>query len=257
MWSHLGDSIYHSLQSMFSTRFTRNSTFQTTYTWSKNIGTTTFGYVGSDTIFADNANSRVNRGPVDFDRRHVLSMNLVYNAPLLDGSNAFIRHTLGGWELGSIYSYASGPALTIQGNSGLGDVTGTGRSGRFGARPLRDYSQPCHLSGSPSGQWLNPAAFTYNGYQLGTFGNSGPGQCAGPPINDFDLSFNKNWRVGFLKNRFFGESARIQFRLETFNLLNHPQFRFNGQNTNFGVSGAVPVDASGADCTSAPTTCVA
>jgi hypothetical protein len=44
-----------------------------------------------------------------------------------------------------------------------------------------------------------------------------------------------------------------------FNVFNHPQFRFNGQNLGFNVSGLIPVNAAGADCrpSNDPTTCVA
>jgi len=249
MWSHTGDSIYHSLQSMFTTKFQNNSMLQVAYTFSKNLGDTTLGYVGSGTVFADNTNHRANRGPVDFDRRHVLSATLIYNLPALTKANALVRQVAGGWESNSIVNYASGNALTIQGNSGVGDPTGTGTSGSFTGRPMRDYSQPCHLSNSPRDQWLNPKAFTWNGYQLGTFGNSGPGQCPGPPIDNVDFAIDKNWRMT--------ERTKLQFRLEMFNVFNHPQFRFNGQNLSFNVSGTTAVDASGNNCHNAPTTCVA
>jgi hypothetical protein len=250
IWSHTGDSIYHSLQTMFSNKFQNNSMLQIAYTWSKNLGDTTFGYVGTGTVFADNTNHRINRGPVDFDRRHVLSATLIYNLPALTNKNAVLRHIAGGWESNTIVNYASGNALTIQGNNGLGDVTGTGTSGSFTGRPLRDYSQPCHVSGDRL-QWLNPKAFTWNGYKLGGFGNSSPGACAGPPVDDVDFSIVKNWKMT--------ERYKLQLRLEMFNVFNHPQFRFNGQNLGFNVSGLIPVNASGADCrpSNDPTTCVA
>jgi len=260
MWSHTGDSIYHSLQSMFTTKFQNNSMLQVAYTFSKNLGDTTLGYVGSGTVFADNTNHRANRGPVDFDRRHVLSATLIYNLPALTKANALVRQVAGGWESNTIVNYASGNALTIQGNSGVGDPTGTGTSGSFTGRPMRDYSQPCHLSNSPRDQWLNPKAFTWNGYQLGTFGNGGPGQCPGPPIDNVDFAIDKNWRMT--------ERTKLQFRLEMFNVFNHPQFRFAGQNLSFNVSGSTStilgadggtyvVDASGAPCKATPSTCVA
>ena len=260
MWSHTGDSIYHSLQSMFTTKFQNNSMLQVAYTFSKNLGDTTLGYVGSGTVFADNTNHRANRGPVDFDRRHVLSATLIYNLPALTKANALVRQVAGGWESNTIVNYASGNALTIQGNSGIGDPTGTGTSGSFTGRPLRDYSQPCHLSNSPRDQWLNPKAFTWDGYQLATFGNGGPGQCPGPPIDNVDFAIDKNWRLT--------EGTKLQFRLEMFNVFNHPQFRFAGQNLSFNVSGStstIPgadggtyvVDASGAPCKATPSTCVA
>jgi hypothetical protein len=269
MWSHTGDSIYHSLQAMFTNKFQNNSMLQVAYTFSKNLGDTTFGYVNAQTVFADNTNHRANRGPVDFDRRHVLSATLIYNLPALAHSNMLLRQVAGGWESNTIVNYASGNALTIQGDSGLGDLSGTGTSGTFTGRPLRDYSQPCHLSNSPRDQWLNPKAYTWNGYKLGTFGNSGPGACAGPPVDDVDFAIVKNWKMT--------ERMKLQLRLEMFNVFNHPQFRFNGQNLGYNVSscntltgpvgakvcdtskdtGTYPVNASGADCRSTPTSCVA
>jgi len=225
---------------------------QVAYTWSKNLGNTTFGYVGTNTVFSDNSNSRINRGPVDFDRRHVLSGTMIYYLPEMKNTNAALRQVVGGWETNTIYNYASGNALTIQGSSGLGEVTGTGTTGGlFTSRPLRNYSEPCHKSSGPRDQWLNPDAFTWDGYKLGTFGNSSPGICPGPPVNNVDFSIVKNWKMT--------ERLKLQLRLEMFNVFNHPQFRFNGTNLSFNVSGAVPVNASGTDCRPSgdPSTCVA
>jgi len=242
---------------MFTTKLHRNSMFQAAYTFSKALGDTTFGYVDTNTVFSDNTNPRTNRGPVDFDRRHVLSANLIYNFPEFAQWNAIARQFVGGWETSTIVNYASGNAITVQGSNGLGDATGTATTGGlFTGRPLRIYSQPCHLSNSPRGQWLNPAAFTWNGYQLGTFGNGGPGQCAGPPVNNVDLSLDKNWSLPFIAGA-FGEKARLQFRIDFFNVSNHPQFRFAGQNLAYNVTGVMPVDAAGNDCSGNPSACVA
>jgi hypothetical protein len=276
IWSHTGDSIYHSLQAMYSNKFQNNSMLQVAYTFSKNLGDTTFGYVGTSTVFADNTNHRQNRGPVDFDRRHVLSATLIYNLPALTNSNRLVRQVAGGWESNTIVNYASGNALTIQGSNGLGDATGTGTtSGLFVNRPLRDYSQPCHLSNSPRDTWLNPKAFTWDGFKLGTFGNSGPGVCAGPPVDNVDFAIVKNWKMT--------ERLKLQLRLEMFNVFNHPQFRFNGATLAFnspGCSTFIPgpggvgqvcdaknpvnpdlgswaVDASGLSCKATPSSCMA
>jgi hypothetical protein len=191
---------------------------------------------------------------VDFDRRHVLSSNLIFNLPTLAGANGFLRAVAGGWETSTIVNYASGPALTIGGASGFGNVYGTGSAGQFASRPLRVLGQPCHLSNSPSGQWLNPAAFTWSGFQLGGTSNTGPGQCAGPPTNDVDFALDKNWAWPW-KNKLFGENARIQLRLESFNLFNHPQFRFNSANLSYNVTGAKAVDAGGGPCSATSTAC--
>jgi hypothetical protein len=38
----------------------------------------------------------------------------------------------------------------------------------------------CKPSSGPKEQILNPAAFTLNGFKLGTVGDAGPGICDGP-----------------------------------------------------------------------------
>ena len=51
---------------------------------------------------------------------------------------------------------------------------------------------------------------------LGQLGNAPRRLFYGPGIENFDLALIKNLR--------FGQSQRLELRLETFNLLNHPQF---------------------------------
>src|SRR5260370_31258493 len=92
IWSHTGDSIYHSLQAMYSNKFKNNSMLQVAYTFSKNLGDTTFGYVATSTIFADHTNHRQNPSPEDSDRMHVLSPTLIDHLPALTTSNKLVRH---------------------------------------------------------------------------------------------------------------------------------------------------------------------
>jgi hypothetical protein len=249
IWDHRGDSIYHSLQAMFSSRWGKNSIFQSSYTWSKNISTTTLGYIGTSTVVSDTYNSAANRGLADFDRRHVFNASLVYNLPALDGQNSLLRSVFGNWETSTVVNVASGPHLTISG--GVNNVSytqpsngitvktgfnpwGVANAGSFGARPIR-ASASCFTDNRL--QFLNPNAFTYNGFALGGYPNTGPGQCAGPGTADFDFSINKNWNLPWRGGRFFGETSRLQFRLEMFNVFNHPMFRFNGQNLSYQSDG--------------------
>ncbi len=250
IWDHRGDSIYHSLQAMFSSRWGKNSIFQTSYTWSKNISTTTLGYIGTGTVVSDTYNPKANRGLADFDRRHVFNASLVYNLPALDGQNSFLRGVFGNWESSTVVNVASGPHLTISGGvndivvghdsdgndviGGVGNPWGTGNAGSFGARPIQT-SASCFTNNRL--QFLNPGAFTFNGFELGGYPNTGPGQCSGPATADADFSIDKNWNLPWHGGRIFGEAARIQFRLEMFNVFNHPMFRFNGANLNYQTNG--------------------
>jgi hypothetical protein len=254
-WAHRGDSIYHSLQSMFTLKMSHNSIWQTSYTWSKNIGNAEADYTNIATGgIADIYNPRASRGLLDFDRPHVLSSSLVYNLPTLAGQNGFLQGVAGGWETSTVVSLATGPALTITGGlQGVtcvslaggtpctgtlgGDPSGFGSSNpaTYGTRPLMT-GQPCLTSNKL--QLINPAAFTMNGYILGHDPFGDIGQCHGPAIRDVDFSLDKNW--GLPKGMHLGESAKLQFRLEFFNLFNHPMFRYGspGSDTNVNYVGS-------------------
>ncbi len=48
------------------------------------------------------------------DHRHRFTLSIVYDSPLLQGSNAFLRNAVGGWEIAPIYTYQSGQWVTAQ-----------------------------------------------------------------------------------------------------------------------------------------------
>jgi hypothetical protein len=254
-WNHHGDSIYHSLQAMFSSKVGRSSQFQSSYTWSHNISTTTLGYVGTSTAVADSYNSRVDRGNADFDRRHVFNMSWVYNTPSLNGRSALLRSAVGSWETGSIINVASGPAISVSGSVsnvcpsqaqlpgcndgsvavlGIGNPWGVANAGQFGARP-NVTSQPCSTGKSLT--WINQGGFSFNGFPLGGYPNAGPGQCPGPGTRDVDFSVSKNWEMPVKGTHFFTEGLKMQFRIEMFNAFNHPMFRFNNTNLSYAGTG--------------------
>ncbi len=250
-WVHRGDSIYHSLQTTFQTRLSRNSQFQTSYTWSKNISDTTLAYVDTTTGLADTYNPRASRGNADFDRRHIFNASLIYNLPTLEHQNSFVKQAFGNWEVSTIVNIFSGAGLKITSadlsgtwinpadgtsHNFSGNPWGIGNSASTSVAPNRDFSQPCHISGGDRTQWINQKAFTWTGFKLGGYPNSGPGACSGPGVQDVDFSINKNWVLPFHGAKMFGEKSRLQFRLEFFNLFNHPMFR--NTNLNYSVSGA-------------------
>jgi hypothetical protein len=71
-------------------------------------------------------------------------------------------------------------------------------------------------------RWINKDAFTMDGYVIGQAPQSQTGQCHGPGIRDVDFALDKNWGLP----KILGESTKLQFRLEFFNLFNHPMFRY-------------------------------
>ncbi len=125
----------------------------------------------------------------------------------------------GGWMLSTFQVYQGGFPLsfglaraTSGAGSGRPNVTGNpaqGVSGPIGDR-LRSYFN--------TGAFAQPADFTY--------GNAGPntGSVRSPGMNNANLTLSKGFRIT--------ERARLQFRAEMFNVLNHPVF--SGPNTTYG-----------------------
>jgi hypothetical protein len=203
------DSWYHSLQTYLVKRFSRNFSYQMSYTWSKLLATGYgLGHIGGNVV-SDPQNIRYDKGFAQFDRPHMFTGNLIYRTPGLEGSGALTRYLLGGWETAIIYTANSGRMERI--------TCCTNYTGTSSNRPdlVADPEGPQTVD-----QWFNVGAFRPPDV-VGRLGRSAPAQYRGPGINNWDMSFMKNfdglpW--------FTDEGATLQFRAEMFNTFNKTQF---------------------------------
>ena len=232
-------SNYNALQALFRTRM-KALDMQFAYTWSKSLANTDITNSGNTSNYAtqtDSTNPNLDYGPTQINRTHVFVSNIVYDLPGFTGHSAPVRLALGGWELAGILGYGSGPSQSIFGLNGgatnaPGGIQGTGYNPN--QKPNR-VLQDCRAHGAPKFQWYNPAAFTLDNYQLGTFGNSSVGSCSGPGIANTDFSMYKNFKLT--------ERFTMQFRMEFFNFFNTPQFRADQINLQL-ASGATACTAA-------------
>jgi hypothetical protein len=228
-FAHQGSSEYDSLQTAFSTRFQRGSIFQLTYTFSKTY-TDTFLHIsnGGGNLIIDPFNPRNGYGLATINRPHILSANLIYNLPTLQSMQRLVRDVFGSWEIGSIANVSSGSSLTpvIGSISNVNDPSGIG-IGTGVERPNIVPGQPCRNPSFANFQFLNPNRYTLNGLKLGQVGNAPVGDCLGPSTRTVDSSLSKNFRVS--------ERVKVQFRIDAFNLFNHPQYGNPGGGTNTGA----------------------
>jgi outer membrane receptor protein involved in Fe transport len=207
------DSDYHALQVSLQKRFSGNSQISANYTYSHAITNSQ-----SDFRTPQNTYSLSDeRGESAFDRRHVLTVNYIYELPFYRGQQGFAGHLLGGWELSGIVYANSGLPLTVTGGrsidpAGLGLLDGNSFAGR---RP-NQISNP--NSGAPHtfDEWFNIAAFANPPNAAGPPGDAPRAAVRGPGLQRWDISLFKNTKVG--------EHVSTQFRAEAFNIFNHTNF---------------------------------
>ncbi len=212
------DSNYHSLQVSIDKRFSQGYTVQLAYTFSKSIDNRS-GYT-VDSGVQDPDNLRRDRGLSDFDQRHILALNGIWELPFFAGKTP-ISKILGGWQLAGTLRASSGIPFTVVSGSdfalvGPGRHVGRQRPDVIGDGKL-DTSRP---HGELVARYFNTGAFVRNALpgKEGQYGNSGRNNLIGPGFSQTDLAVLKRFTLP--RERL----GRVEFRAEIFNLLNRVNF---------------------------------
>jgi hypothetical protein len=235
-WSN---STYHGLATQLNKRFSHGFQMVGAYTYSHLIDDATaevFSTVLSPRRAQDGLNLRNDYANSILDHRHRFTLSIVYDEPYFKNGNAFMRNTLGGWEVAPIYTYQSGQWVTAQSGvdsnlngDSAGDrtilnakgVPGTGT----GVTPLCTsavavcpttltdaLNNPVgvvgYLATNPNAQYIQA------GY--GALATVGRSTLQLKPINDVDLTALKRFTIT--------ERFRIEFRASATNVLNHAQY---------------------------------
>jgi hypothetical protein len=230
-----GNSNYNGLQVWLNRRFTDRLSYSVAYTWSHALSDVPLTSFTSGTT--DPFNYHLDYGDADLDRRHTFVANAVYQMPSFKRWGSAAGAVIGGWQANTIISYYGGVPLDVFSgvNANFNGLAATPANG--GLRPNLVPGQPIYLTGVDKTLYLNPAAFALPA--LGQFGNLSRGLVRQPSLTNIDFSMNKNFALT--------ERARLQFRAEFFNLLNHASFNGFG-NSAFIISRP----ASGPGVTVAP-----
>jgi hypothetical protein len=209
----IANSNYNSLQASLEKRFNHGLQFQAAYTWSKSI---------------DNASSfenilkpicdRCNRSLSLFDARHRFVFSYLWNLPVPQFQGAKGK-VLNGWVVSGITSLQTGFPIRIQSQADAElensfDFELPGKPDLIA--PFRTFDPRTH-----NGYGFDPTAFalpvqTDTSTPLQLLGNAPRTLCCGPGISNFDFSVQKVTPIG--------ETKRLEFRAEFFNIFNHPQF---------------------------------
>jgi hypothetical protein len=215
---HIGNSIYHSLQIKAEKRFTHRLSFIASFVWAKSIDDADGIVPGSFESFGaqDERNLRLERGLSFFDVRRRLAGGWVYSIPAAQ----MWRPVLSNWQLSGNLTFQDGTPLNP-----VYYATDFANSGT----PNRPNVVPGQNVNLPAGQRNADHFFNVNAFSDPapfTFGNAGRDILPGPGNAVVDAALHRRFVVK--------EGRTIEFRAETFNLLNHPNIGIPGPYPDFG-----------------------
>jgi hypothetical protein len=248
------ESWYNSLQVGVNKRLGHGLQFQSSYTFSKSEDT------GGGQLLAESGpgstifpmyspNPRLlDKGLSGFDVRHNWRFNVLYNIPNLR-SDHFAAKLIHGWWLADIVSVSTGQPLN------LFETNSRSRSFQFNLQTAIDRPDivtsanlaqaklgnanaivydPATVITGLTNQWYNKNMFTVQ--PVGTLGDTPRNFLTAPGVSEMDFSVAKDTRVKYL-----GERGNVQFKLDVFNILNHPNLGtpantvFSGSASDLGV----------------------
>jgi len=238
------NSDYNALQVKAEKRFSNGLQFLATYVWSKSIddASSTSGnitWLGGTTHLADPNNRRLERGLSTFDIPSVLQFSYTYELPIGRGKKVggdmppVLNAIIGGWQTNGIWRVTDGRPLILGLSGGQSLPTYGGQQPNISA-PLQ-----CAGSNILNQYFANPDVLSVPApFTLGTAPRT-DGSCRQPGQSNANLSLFKEFSRGMLR-----EGAKIQFRFETYNALNHPQFSGPNTTVNGGSFGVITSTAN-------------
>jgi hypothetical protein len=250
---------YNALQIKLDKRFSNGLQFQTNFTWSKAMN------YSNDNGFQFATNPQLTYGPDDMNRDKVWILNGTYELPFGKGkqfagnAGRALDLVIGGWQISNTTNVSSGLPWTANA-ANCGPINDTGPcvpeligSFKVGAgsfdpvshtvnyfTPVSALSYPDLTTLTVGTDICNLSHPTSGPFQLapcGTTGTSGRNRFRGPGAFTDDMSVAKNFH--------FTERFSGQFRMDAFNIFNHPVYGFSAQ--DYGATGGTTIDGGGSN----------
>jgi hypothetical protein len=255
------DANFNALEVQVQKRFSHGLSGQVSYTWGRTIDTASGSTDGdqfrnglSSQFFFD---SRIRRGPSDFNQTQNLVLSYTWEIPNPHGLPSVLGWAASGWEFGGIFQASTGMPFTV---TIAPDPLGVNSTDPYDFPNLVHGCNPVHGGLN----YLNLNCFAlpvatpdiaamcapfigggtsqapqFPGTCANLLGNGGRNSIVGPGLINFDLSLFKNNRIERISDLF-----NIQFRVEAFNVFNRANFNpptannqvFNADGTSGGLT---------------------
>lgn len=238
-----GVSNYNALQTSFQRRFTKGFAIDANYTWAKALSDITGFSEQGDQGWSNALPTNIRAteyGTSEDNIHHRLALSLDYQLQYGKEFTGIKKALISGWQTNAIVVWQSGKPFTIINGGGGADqaIEADGKLHGFGNRAVPQNSggndrpntiKNPNLSHKTLQEFFDVTAFAPQ--PLGTIGNTQRNSLSGPDFRHVDLSLFKDFAVT--------ERATVQFRVESFNISNTPNFFIpnnNSGNQTFGSS---------------------
>jgi hypothetical protein len=236
----------------FATQFMADAQF----TWAKSMDTSSGPYFEQDYPY----NLNLDYGRSDYNIGKAFRLFGVWQPTFFHGSRSWLDKVVGGWSLSPIFNIHSGfpwsPVVSVArgslycGNCGYSLLYPAAYLGGAGSSTSNNAFKTVANSNFPNGGKVYFATPIYTAFSGTSFGPALP-QAPGVRRNSLNLPGYKDVGVtlakgfGLPNNRVLGESARVELRLDAYNVFNNLNFNPNDisnniSNSNFGtITGAL------------------
>jgi hypothetical protein len=208
----VGNSIFNAFQLRAIRRFHRGLSFNLYYQFAKSIDdSSTFGGVGN-TVAQNWLDIEADRGLSSFDVRHEFQSNFVWTSPIAGQGSRIAPDSAGGrllrdWQLSGGVVLQTGNPLTAR---VLGNTAQLAQTGGTGSERADTTGESIETGTG----FFNLDAFTVP--PPGTWGDAGRNTIPGPGTFSVNLAMARSFSLS--------ERKRMEFRVESTNVLNHVNY---------------------------------
>ena len=231
------NSHYNGLQMTAMKRLGHGLMGQMNYTWSRCMDTVSNGgflqFSAGGILSPLPGDLARDYGPCDYDIRHNLNAQYVYQLPV-KVRNRSLGYALNGWQVSGTVFWHSGIPFSVLSTpysaNGNGIVNGSGPqfASVVPGVPLYEHNPIPGVTQPGTVQWLNPDAFvsTVDPSTGACFGGDSPKNCQFGNLGRNALRGpNFAWSDFYLTKWFpLSERVKMRFDVQFFNVFNHPNF---------------------------------
>jgi TonB dependent receptor len=242
-WGVNGKGNYNAMLAEVKHNFSRQFMADAQFTWAKSLDDSSAPYSEQDYPY----NPGANYGPSDYNVGKAFKLFGMWQPVLFRGNNAWLEKIAGGWSLSGILNWHSGFPWTPQTSVSAGNlycstcgVSSLPAIYLGGAGHSTSNDQFKTGSNYPLGAQTYFGFPTYTSYTGSGYGNAIPqvvprNYLTGPGYRDVDITLAKSF--GLPKMPVLGENAKLEFRMDAYNLFNNLNFNPTSISNNIGSPG--------------------